>query len=85
MDKKCPWGLSEDVKKCHQAAMIGEASNRNKKILSVFVNKNKFCTKKLKFRKNGHKVPLGIGIVKLYNKLHQAAMIARPSNRNQKI
>ena len=36
-------------------------------------------------KKNGQKVPLGIGIVKLYNKLHQAAMIARPSNRNQKI
>ena len=45
MDKKCPWGLSEDVKKCHQAAMIGEASNRNKKILSVFVKKTNFARK----------------------------------------
>ena len=28
---------------------------------------------------------MGIGIVKLYKKFHQAAMIGKASNRNQKI
>ena len=52
----------------------------------MFLLKKQILHEKIEIKKkNGQKVPLGIGIVKLYNKLHQAAMIARPSNRNQKI
>ena len=64
--------------------MIGRASNRNQKIQSVFAEKSNFARKFLKWQKRA-KSTLVIGIVKLYKKFHQAAMIGKASNRNQQI
>ena len=48
----------------------------------MFLLKNQILHKKFEILKNGS---LGIGVVKLYKKFHQAAMIGEASNRNQKI